>query len=160
VALTAKTPDAQVDMNTDIKQNDGEPVEADVTHDEPGYEAGADDRDRPDSRLYKKVMAFNLFIDETAKGLTDGEFKVWCVLYRFENSGLARAAKKTIGERVGKSERQVARYITSLIKKGVLEISAGGGSNGRCNVYRLGIKTLPALPKRRKSKPESRPKPR
>jgi hypothetical protein len=103
---------------------------------------------RPDSRLYKKAVNFNRFIDEAGKGLSDGEFKVWCALYRFENSGLARASKKTIGERVGKSERQVARLIEGLIRKDLVKIDQHGGYKRGCNVYRLGIKRLEKAPKK------------
>jgi hypothetical protein len=147
-------------MDGYIQQNEEAIAETDEVEGLPEDDGSMSDRDHQDSRLYKKVMAFNLFIDETAKGLTDGEFKVWCALYRFENNGLARASKKTIGVRVGKSERQVSRYISGLIRKGVLDIAKKGGSNGRCNEYRLGVKTLPALPRRRKSKPKPKPKPR
>jgi len=54
--------------------------------------------------------------------MTDAEFKVWMVLFRFENNGIARASKKTIAERAGKSERQVARNIAGLIEKGLVVI--------------------------------------
>ncbi len=120
---------------------------AEQTPDDP-EEVAADESGRPDSRLYKKVMNFNRFIDEAGKGLSDGEFKVWCALFRFEADGLARVSKATVGKRVGKSERQVARLIEGLIKKGLVKIDQHGGYKRGSNVYRLGIKRLEKAPKK------------
>ena len=111
-------------------------------------EVAADELARPDSRLYKKVVNFNRFVDEAGKGLSDGEFKVWCALFRFADDGLARVSKATVAERVGKSERQVARLITSLVKKGLVKIDHHGGYKRGCNVYQLGIKRLEKAPKK------------
>lgn len=106
---------------------------------------------REDSRLYKKVTHFNEFIDDAAKGVTDAEFKVWMVIFRFANNGVARVSKKTIAEVAGKSERQVGRDIKTLIEKGLLKISdEHDGYKRRGNEYRLGIKALPKLPRAKK----------
>jgi predicted transcriptional regulator len=111
-------------------------------------EVAADESGRPDSRLYTKVTNFNRFVDEAGRGLSDGEFKVWCALFRFASDGFARVSKATVGERVGKSERQVARLITSLIKKGLVKQERQGGYKRGSNVYRLGIKRLEKAPEK------------
>ena len=121
-------------------------------------EEAADESGRPDSRLYKKVVNFNRFIDEAGKGLSDGEFKVWCALFRFEADGLARVSKATVGERVAKSERQVARLIEGLIKKGLVKIDQHGGYKRGSNVYLLGIRRLEKAPqKARRTETDSDP---
>lgn len=104
-----------------------------------------------DTRLFIKVKNFNMFIDDAAKGVTDAECKVWMVIFRFANNGVARVSKKTIAERAGKSERQVGRDIKTLIKKGLLKISDHhDGYKRRGNEYRLGIKSLQKLPRAKK----------
>jgi hypothetical protein len=121
-------------------------------------EVAGDELGHPDSRLYKKVMHFNRFIDEAGKGLSDGEFKVWCALFRFASDGLARVSKAKVAERVGKSERQVARLIEGLIEKGLIKIDQHGGYKRGSNVYRLGIKRLEKAPqKARRTKAASGP---
>lgn len=115
---------------------------------------------REDSRLYKKVTDFNEFIDDAAKGVTDAEFKVWMVIFRFANNGVARVSKKTIAERAGKSERQVARNIAGLIEKGLVVIlDRHDGYKRRGNKYWLGIKPLPKASKTRRAKTTVDPDP-
>lgn len=108
---------------------------------------------RKDSRLFIKVKNFNMFIDDAAKGVTDAEFKIWMVIFRFANNGVARVSKKTIAERAGKSERQVARNIAGLIEKGLVVIlDRHDGYKRRGNKYWLGIKPLPKASKTRRAK--------
>lgn len=124
-------------------------------------EAAADQSVRPDSRLYTKVKNFNRFIDEAGRGLSDGEFKVWCALFRFASGGIARVSKATVAERIGKSERQVARLIDSLIKKDLVDIAKQGGYKRGANEYRLGIRRLEKAPRKARQTDQSAPqKPR
>lgn len=120
--------------------------------DDDDQDEGTPDRSeagRPDSRLYKKVKYFNLLVDAAAKGLTDAEFKVWCVLFRFAENGLARVSKRKVAERAGMSERHVARKLVALAKKQMLRVVKRGGRGRGSNEYLLGINTeLPLVSRR------------
>lgn len=101
-----------------------------------------DDESRPDTRLYKKVKAFNAFIDQSLRGLKPSEAVVWLVLFRFARDGLAVVPKETIAKRAGFGERTVARSIRTLERLGLVQIPYRGGLGKGANKYRLGIKTL------------------
>lgn len=152
IGMESRQDETEAGMGSDRDENaaDNEVEGEDV---EPGGEVA-----REHSRLYMKVKHFNMFIDDTAKGLSDGEFRVWLVLFRFANNGIARASKKTLGERAGRSERQVARDIEGLIEKGLVKpLDKHDGYKRRGNEYRLGIKSLPKLSKHRRVKQPSSP---
>jgi hypothetical protein len=101
-----------------------------------------DDDLRPDSRLYKKVKAFNAFIDESLRGLKPSEAGVWLVLFRFARDGVARVSQATVAERSGLSEKTVTRSIRALKRFGLVRIEHQGGLGKGANRYRLGIVTL------------------
>jgi DNA-binding MarR family transcriptional regulator len=101
-----------------------------------------DGQARPDSRLYKKVLALNAFIDESAKGLSPSAALVWLTLFRFARDGVALVSKATVGARIGLSERMVGRHVKTLIRHGLVKLDRHGGASRRCNRYRLGVKQL------------------
>ena len=121
----------------------------------PGHESApleCDQQARPDTRLYKKVMALNAFIDNTAKGLKPTEALVWLALFRFARDGLATVPKATVAKRLGIDEKTVSRSIRTLQKRGLVRLEYRGGKGRGCNQYRLGIAELEKLQRRAESK--------
>lgn len=134
-------------------------TDADLPEEElPGAESApleCEEQARPDSRLYKKVMALNAFIDESAKGLSPSAALVWLALFRFARDGVAIVSQATIAERLGVDKKTVSRNIKTLQKRGLVEPVYQGGIGRGCNRYRLGIATLEKAKKQRKKKPKS-----
>jgi hypothetical protein len=131
-------------------------IDADLPEEElPGSKSApleCDEPARPDSRLYKKVTAFNAFIDESAKGLTPSTTLVWLTLFRFARDGVAMVSKATVAQRLGIDEKTVTRSIKTLRRLGLLKIDYQGGVGRGCNRYSLGITTLEKANKRSRKK--------
>jgi len=126
---------AQARVNDDLLVND----ELALDFDDPDEDAEAQ---KQDTRLYIKVTNFNKFIDESLKGLDSAVALTWLVLFRFARDGVARVSKATIAERLGMSERHVARMIESLEGQKLIKVVKRAKYKQGCNVYQLGIRPL------------------
>jgi hypothetical protein len=116
-------------------------------HEHVTEDAGSEPQ-RADSPLYRKVMNFNRFMDETAKGLDPISAMIWMMIFRFENGSLAWASQQTIATRLGVSVKTVCRHIAILKKKRLLRVVERGRRGGRSNTYQLGILRLDPVAKR------------
>ena len=66
----------------------------------------------------------------------------WLVLFRFARDGVARVSKATIAERLGMSERHVARMIDSLEGQKLIKVVKRAEYKQGSNIYQLGIRPL------------------
>ena len=66
----------------------------------------------------------------------------WLVLFRFARDGVARVSKATIAERLGMSERHVARIIDSLEGQKLIKFVKRAKYKQGSNIYQLGIRPL------------------
>jgi AraC-like DNA-binding protein len=126
---------AQARVNDDLLVND----ELALGFDDPDEDPEAQ---QTDTRLYIKVKNFNKFIDESLKGLDSAVALTWLVLFRFARDGVARVSKATIAERLGMSERHVARMIESLEGQNFIKVVKRAKYKQGSNVYQLGIRPL------------------
>lgn len=126
---------AQARVNDDLLVND----ELALGFDDPDEDPEAQ---QTDTRLYIKVKNFNKFIDESLKGLDNAVALTWLVLFRFARDGVARVSKATIAERLGMSERHVARMIESLEGQNFIKVVKRAEYKQGSNIYQLGIRPL------------------
>lgn len=155
--------------DTHVAENqDAGPVAAQAyANDDPrindGLAPGLDDLDeglaaqQKNTRLYIKIKCFNKFVDESLKGLDSAVALTWLVLFRFARDGVAQVSKATIAERLGMSERHVARMIDSLEGQNLIKVLKRAGYKQGSNIYQLGIRPLEKSQKPRRHPSGTRP---
>ena len=142
---------AQARVNDELIVND----ELALDFDDPDEDPEAQQKD---TRLYIKVKNFNKFIDESLKGLDTAVALTWLVLFRFARNGVARVSKAKIAERLGMSERHVARMIESLEGQNLIKVVKRARYTQGCNIYKLGIRPLEKSQKPRRHRSGTGPK--
>ena len=126
---------AQARVNDDLLVNDELALDFDDPDEDP-------EAQQTDTRLYIKVNRFNKFIDESLKGLDNAVALTWLVLFRFARDGVAQVSKATIAERLGMSERHVARIIDSLEGQKLIKFVKRAKYKQGSNIYQLGTRPL------------------
>lgn len=136
--VTRLTDESDVEGSAHIQDNraDDAPDECDAGEQSVGY------------ALKTKVVNFNRFIDETAKGLDPISAMVWLTLFRFARGGIAWASQETIADRLGMNPTTVYRHIRILKAKKLLRVVKNGRRGGHANTYQLGITVLEPVAKR------------
>jgi hypothetical protein len=84
-----------------------------------------------------RFATLNAFADFTAGTLERSELLVWLVLFRDERHGIARTGQADIARRTRLGERTVRMAISSLRKRGLLELARRGGVRQGPSSYRL-----------------------
>ncbi len=103
---------------------------------------GSRDGGRPKGRLWKKMDAYNAFIDQAFPFIPHVDRLVWLVLFRHAADGVVKRSHSLVAKDVGCSVRTIQRAIDRLRAAGLVRVLKRGGLRVGASTFRLGVRDL------------------
>jgi DNA-binding transcriptional ArsR family regulator len=103
---------------------------------------GSRDDGRRKGRLWKKIEAFNRFIDTAGPFLPELDRYLWLVLFRHATDGTVKRSHGRLAKDLGCSERTIRRAMDRLEETGLVRVVERGGLRVGASTFRLGVRDL------------------
>ncbi len=112
---------------------------------------GSRDNRQNKGRLWRKIDAFNSFMDGAVPYIAHVDALVWLALFRHARDGRVTRSNGRLAIDINVSERTVRRAIERLKRNGLLRVERRGGLRVGASTFAMGVRDL---------RPKAKPSPR